>query len=117
MGNENVCGLEDFGTGGRTRTWSTWHVYGPGYCRQMERMQPVGYILTSDSMCSDQLQSKVLTCIDKVQAPGLIVKVVIWDPGSRNRSVINSVAVSVDKPTFQLNHCTICVLYDPKHLL
>ena len=35
VGNENVCGLEDFGTGGRTRMWSTWHVYG--------------------SMCSDQL--------------------------------------------------------------
>ena len=117
MGDENVCGLEDFGTGGRTRTWSTWRAYGPGYCRQMERMQPVGYILTSGSMCSDQLQSKVLTCIDKVQAPGLIVKVVIWDPGSSNRYVVNSVGVSVDKPTFQLNDCIMWVLYDPKHLL
>ena len=59
-----------------------------------------GVLLTSGPMCSDRLNSTLLTCIEKVQATGLIVKVVICDQGSNNRSVVNSLGVSVDNPTF-----------------
>ena len=45
------------------------------------------------------------------------MKVVICDQGSNNRSVVNSLGVSVDNPTFQHNGSTIFVLYDPPHLL
>ena len=45
------------------------------------------------------------------------MKVVICDQGSNNRSVVNSLGVSVDNPTFQHNGSTMCVLYDPPHLL
>ena len=115
--NDSVCGLEDFGTGGRTRYVAN-HA-GVFMVRGLvdKWKQPVVYFLTSGPMCSDRLKTTLLTCIEKVQATGLIVKVVICDQGSNNRSVVNSLGVSVDNPTFQHNGSTIFVLYDPPHLL
>ena len=84
VSNDNVCGLEDFGTGGRTRYVAN-HA-GVFMVRGLvdKWKQPVGYFLTSGPMCSDRLQSTLLTCVEKVQATGLIVKVVICDQGSNN---------------------------------
>ena len=117
VSNDNVCGLEDFGTGGRTRYVAN-HA-GVFMVRGLvdKWKQPVGYFLTSGPMCSDRLQSTLLTCVEKVQATGLIVKVVICDQGSNNRSVVNKLGVTVDKPTFDHNDATIFVVYDPPHLL
>ena len=39
------------------------------------------------------------------------------DQGSSNRSVVNMLGVTVDKPTFEHNDSTIFVVYEPPHLL
>ena len=115
--NDNVCGLEYFGTGGRTRYVAN-HAGGFMVRGLVDKWkQPVGYFLTSGPMCSDRLTSTLLTCIEKVRATGLIVKAVICDQSINNRYVVNSLGVSVDCPTFQHNGPTIlCYIYPP-HLL
>jgi hypothetical protein len=79
--------------------------------------QPVGSFLTSGTMSSIVLKSMLLTCIDKVQETGLIVKAVICDQGSNNRSMISKLGVSVKQPNFLHNGRIIHVFYDPPHLL
>ena len=117
VSTDSVYGLEDLGTSGRTR-----YVANHACVFMIRRLvdkwkQPVGYFFTSGTMSPDRLKSALLDCIDKVQATGLVVKVVICDQGSNNRSVVNSLGVTVDKPTFKHNDSTIFAMYDPPHLL
>ena len=79
--------------------------------------QSVGYFLTSGPMSSDVLKDCLLTCIEKVQAAGLLVKAVICDQGSNIRSMVTELGVDVDNPIFEVNGEKIHVPFDPRHLL
>ena len=79
--------------------------------------QPVGYFLSNGPLKSTLVKKLLLQCIGLVSDIGLKVKVVICDQGSNNRSAINSLGVTVERPFFVVNEQKVFVCYDPPHLL
>ena len=60
--------------------------------------KPVGSFFTSGNMSSIVLKFMLLTCIDKLQETSLIIKAVICDQGSINRSMMSKLSGSFKKP-------------------
>ena len=79
--------------------------------------QPVGYEFSSGTLPVDTLQSLVCTCIEKLLAIGLYVKILICDQGSNNQSMIKKLGVTVDSPYTLVAGNRILVMYDPPHLI
>ena len=112
-----VEGLENFGCLGKTKYIAN-HASMFMVRRLVEKWkQPVGYFLSSGPMSPDTIKTLLFECIDKLQSAGLIVKVVICDQGSNNRSLLNKLGVSLTQPFFSYNNSTIYSMYDPPHLL
>ena len=79
--------------------------------------QPVGYLLSSGPLNASTLKLALLSCIEKVQSTGFIIKAVILDQGSNNRSMMTSLGVSPSKPFMMYKGSKLHVFYDPPHLL
>ncbi|KAK7465210.1 hypothetical protein BaRGS_00037614, partial [Batillaria attramentaria] len=115
---DEIEGLEDFGGGGRTE-----HVANHATVFLVRGLishwkQPIGYFLSSGPIDSKRLHSLLLECIDKVQAAGMEVKVVIADQGTNNRKMFEKFCgITDDDPFFFHHERKVHVLYDPPHLL
>ena len=64
-----------------------------------------------------KLKSKVNECVSLLQNVGLNPIAFICDQSANNRSCINSLGVTVDKPWFLVNNRKVFSFYDPPHLL
>jgi hypothetical protein len=80
--------------------------------------QPIGYFLSSGTMSGAKMKELLVECINKLQAIGLTILVVISDQGSNNRNLFGTqLGVTPESPYFIQNSEKIFVMYDPPHLV
>lgn len=79
--------------------------------------QIIGYFVSHNAMPGEQLQEIIQEAIRKVQATGLIPKVVVMDQGSNNQSAFNLLGISEAKPWIGMGGEKIYFFYDAPHLL
>ena len=115
---DEVEGLEDFGTCGRSQYVANHALAFMVKGIVSDWKQPVGYFLSSGPTKTNMLHTLLLECIDKLTEIGLDVKLVVADQGSNNRSMFQKhLKVTEENPRFVHNGKEVFVMYDPPHLL
>lgn len=112
-----IFGFEDLGNLGKTKYVANHaSVYMVRSIRGKWK-QPVGYFFTSGTMKRTQMKDTLYECLDRLKTIGLDVKAFVCDQGSNNRSLVNFLGVSEEKPYFIYKTKKYFVLYDPPHLI
>ena len=115
---DEVEGLEDFGSLGRTAFIANHAVtfMVRGLCDKWK--QPVAYFLSSGPMDGIRMGTLVKECIERVEKAGLVIKVIVCDQGTNNRQMFEAVfGTSAQWPYFRFNGHLIFTMYDPPHLI
>lgn len=77
---------------------------------------PVGYFFSHSGVSGEKLATLIREVIVKLKESNVIVKVIVCDQGSNNRSAMNFLNVTVEKPYFCINSTQVFALYDTPHL-
>ena len=81
--------LEDYGHLGKTKKKANHALVFMFCCIQVKWKQPIGYFLARDATKDSVLKTLLEDRIRRVNAIGCIVKAVVCDQGSTNRSMYN----------------------------
>ena len=115
---DEIEGLEDFGSAGRSRFVANHATVFMVRGLSTKWKQPLAYFLSSGPVNAVMLKTLTLQCIDKVKKIGLCLKVMICDQGSNNRSALHThLGVTPAQPFFHHKEERIIVMYDPPHLV
>ena len=114
---DKIIGLEDFGGGYRSNKTATSGLTILIRSISGNWKQPIGYALVNGSCSTDILDGLVREAIDKLDAIGLKVKVVMSDMGSNFQSWANYLGITPEKPWFVHNKLVIFLMFDPPHLI
>ena len=114
---DKIIGLEDFGGGYGSNKIATSAVTILIRSISGNWKQPIGYALVNGSCSTDILDGLVQEAIDKLDAIGLKVKVVMSDMGSNFHSWANYLGITPEKPWFVHNKQVIFLMFDPPHLI
>ena len=114
---DKIIGLEDFGGGYRSNKIATSALTILIRSISGNWKQPIGYALVNGSCSTDILDGLVREAIDKLDAIGLNVKVVMSDMGSNFHSWANYLGITPEKPWFVHNKQVIFLMFDPPHLI
>lgn len=112
-----VEGFQDLGDLGRTNAYASEALVFmvSGLCNRWKI--PIAYFLSANSTKAEYLKILLLTCIKKLKECGLIVKVVVCDQGSGNRSTIAKLNITKSNPVLKVENDTIYFFYDVPHLI
>lgn len=79
--------------------------------------QIVGHWLTTDTDPADIILKAVKDCVAFANDTGLILKLFVCDPGSKNRKLVRALGITRDKPYFMNGDQKVFFLWDPPHLI
>ena len=114
---DKIIGLEDFGGGYRSNKIATSALTILIRSISGNWKQPIGYALVNGSCSTDILDGLVREAIDKLDAIGLKVKVVMSDMGSNFQSWANYLGITPEKPWFVHNKQVIFLMFDLPYLI
>ena len=113
---DKIIGLEDLVGGYRSNKITTSAL--PILIRSISGnwKQPIGYALVNGSCSRDLLDGLIREAIEKLDAIGLKVKVML-DMGSNFYSWANHLGITPKQPWFVHNNRVIFLMFDPPHLI
>ena len=114
---DKIIGLEDFGGGYRSNKIATSALTILIKSISGNWKQPIGYALVNGFCSRDILDGLIQEAIEKLDAIGLKVKVVMSDMGSNFYSWANHLGITPEKPWFVHNNRVIFLMFDPPHLI
>jgi DNA transposase THAP9 len=112
-----IVGFEDIGDGKRGKQLANsslvFMVRGLAY----NWKQPLGYVLTHSTAKSIVVKSLLFECLDRLQAIGLHVVVVVSDQGPNFQQLVRNLGITAQKPYFEHSGSKYFYMFDPPHLL
>ena len=98
---DSIEGFENFGTLGQTKYVANHALAFMVRGLHSKWKQPVGYFLSAGPVSSTILSLLTRQCLEKLSSVGLVVKALICDQGSNNRSFLEKeFGISTNKPFF-----------------
>ena len=113
--HDTIEGFVDLGESGRGRYLANHALVFMLRGLHAKWKQPIAYFLSSGPVDHKTLKVLVDNCLEKVENTGLVIKILICDQGSNNRSLFKNISKS--KTSFTFNNREIYLMYDPPHLL
>ncbi|CAB3981577.1 Transposable element P transposase [Paramuricea clavata] len=112
-----ITGLEDFGIGVRSNKIATSTLVLLIRSISGNWKQPIGYALVNGSCPTDFLDGLIRKAIEKLDAIGLRVLVVMSDMGSNFYSLALHLGITPEKPWFTHKNKIYFLMFDPPHLI
>jgi hypothetical protein len=114
---DKIVGLEDFGGSYRTNKVATSALVFLVRSITGNWKQPLGYVLVNGACHKDEAERLMKEAIDKLDAIGLKVLVIMSDMGSNFQSLVNHLNITPENPWFIHNNTKYFVMFDPPHLI
>ena len=115
--DDKIIGLEDFGNGVRSKKIATSALVLLIRSISGNWKQPIGHALVNGSCPTDFLDGLIREAIEKLDAIGLRVLVVMSDMGSNFHSLALRLGITPEKPWFTHNNKVYFLMFDPPHLI
>ena len=115
--DDKIIGLEDFGNGVRSKKIATSALVLLIRSISGNWKQPIGHVLVNGSCPTDFLDGLIREAIEKLDAIGLRVLVVMSDMGSNFHSLALHLGITSEKPWFMHNNKVYFLMFDPPHLI
>ena len=117
IANDKIIGLEDYGSGTRTKKLANSALVLLLISISGKWKQPLGYVLVNGGCPTREMEELMKDAIDKVEGIGLNVVVVTSDLGSNFQSLAKHLNISPESPWFMHNQRKIYLMFDPPHLI
>ena len=113
-----ISGLEDFGPNlGCSKRIANHALVFMVKGLKCKWKQAFGYFFACDTVRAEILESLLLEAVQKLFDIGILVKAIVCDQGSSNRSLFTRLNISPERPFIRVNGHHVYVLYDPPHLV